>query len=175
MISLQGFDMLKAGSSTICAQRRLKWSRKYIQDNHTLSYLSLYLCFVALVYRQRRIILLCFVFICFILIYLFIYSYISIFYLLSSLYDFVLLLMLLFIAVFCFVVVGFGFLSVCLFVCLFFSFFFIIISFVYFLFLSPHINPRLTKLLFVTRLTKGDCYNPLPTFSEPNPLPYIPK
>ena len=31
-------------------------------------------------------------------------------------------------------------------------------------------NPRLTKLLFVTRLTKGGCYNPLPRFSEPNPL-----
>ena len=51
-------------------------------------------------------------------------------------------------------------------------------------------NPRLTKLFFVTRLTKGGCYNPLPRFSEPNPLwnwfwyqkvdmdllyPYIPK
>ena len=31
-------------------------------------------------------------------------------------------------------------------------------------------NPRLTKLFFVTRLTKGGCYNPLPRFSKPNPL-----
>ena len=33
-------------------------------------------------------------------------------------------------------------------------------------------NPRLTKLFFVTRLTKGGCYNPLPRFSEPNRTPY---
>ena len=32
------------------------------------------------------------------------------------------------------------------------------------------VNPRLTKLLFVIRLTKGGCYNPLPRFSEPNHL-----
>ena len=31
------------------------------------------------------------------------------------------------------------------------------------------INPRLTKLFFVTRLTKGGCYNPLPRFFKPNP------
>ena len=52
------------------------------------------------------------------------------------------------------------------------------------------INPRLTKPFFVTRLTNGGCYNPLPKFSKPNPLwnwfwhqyvgmdllyPYIPK
>ena len=30
------------------------------------------------------------------------------------------------------------------------------------------VNPRLTKLFFVTRLTKGGgCFNPLPRFSEP--------
>ena len=27
--------------------------------------------------------------------------------------------------------------------------------------LCDHINPRLTKLFFVTRLTRGGCYNPL--------------
>ena len=32
------------------------------------------------------------------------------------------------------------------------------------------INPRLTKLFFVTRLTKGGCYNHLSRFSEQNPL-----
>ena len=35
------------------------------------------------------------------------------------------------------------------------------------------LNPRLTcltKLFFVTRLTKGGCYNPLPRFSKPNRL-----
>ena len=32
------------------------------------------------------------------------------------------------------------------------------------------LNPCLTKLFFVTRLTKGGCYNPLPRFSKPNPL-----
>ena len=32
------------------------------------------------------------------------------------------------------------------------------------------VNPRLAKLFFVTRLTKGGCYNPLPRFSKPNPL-----
>ena len=30
------------------------------------------------------------------------------------------------------------------------------------------VNPSLTKLFFVTRLTEGGCYNPLPRFSEPN-------
>ena len=30
-------------------------------------------------------------------------------------------------------------------------------------------NPRLTKLFFVTRLTKGGCYNPL---DFPNRTPY---
>ena len=33
------------------------------------------------------------------------------------------------------------------------------------------INPRLTKLFFVTRLTKGGCYNPLP-IDFPNRTPY---
>ena len=35
---------------------------------------------------------------------------------------------------------------------------------------SRNLNPRLTKSFFVTRLTKGGCYNPLPRFSKPNPL-----
>ena len=30
------------------------------------------------------------------------------------------------------------------------------------------LNPRLTKLFFVARLTKWGCYNPLPRFSQPN-------
>ena len=32
-------------------------------------------------------------------------------------------------------------------------------------------NPRLTKLFFVTRLTKGDCYNPT-SLDFPNQTPY---
>ena len=40
-------------------------------------------------------------------------------------------------------------------------------------FIDGCINPRLTKLFFVTRLTKragGVVTTPLPRFSEPNPL-----
>ena len=37
---------------------------------------------------------------------------------------------------------------------------------IYVLLNQMQFNPRLTKLLFVTRLTKG---NPFPRFSEPNP------